>query len=389
MNIDKVLLGTIASEICGRDFDVNSILSLSSEELKKLYDLALMHDVAHIVGSAISKSGAALSDKDGAELFSKEHMLAVFRYRRFSDELSNISTLFENEALSHIILKGSVLRDYYPEPWMRTSCDIDILVKPDDVERAGELLEKSLGYTLTARTRHDVSYNSATGVHLELHYTLIEDGVVGSEEKILGEVWEHTVLLDEKKYTRIMTDEMFYFYHIVHMAKHLISGGCGIKNILDFWVLENRVPADFTAREKIISESGFLAFEEGVRRLSHIWFDGAPSDEVSETLGAFIITGGVYGTVQNGVSIGVVKKQGRLRYALSRIFLPYSTMKNLYPTLRKHKNLLPFFHIRRWIRVIFKGGLKRAKAQFSKSGRISETEIKDTAKILEYLGLDV
>ena len=25
-------------------------------------------------------------------------------------------------------LKGSVIRQYYPEPWMRTSCDIDILV---------------------------------------------------------------------------------------------------------------------------------------------------------------------------------------------------------------------------------------------------------------------
>ena len=63
-------------------------------------------------------------------------------------------------------------------------------------------------------------------------------------------------------------------------------------------------------------------------------------------------------------------------------------MKNLYPTLQKHKILLPFFHVRRWLRVIFKGGLKRARAQFSKSGSISEMEIKDTVKILQYLGLD-
>ncbi|MBO4954226.1 MAG: nucleotidyltransferase family protein, partial [Clostridia bacterium] len=31
-------------------------------------------------------------------------------------------------------LKGAVIRQYYPEPWMRTSCDIDIHVKKDRLE---------------------------------------------------------------------------------------------------------------------------------------------------------------------------------------------------------------------------------------------------------------
>ena len=99
MNIGELLLTLVASEISDRDFDASSVLALSGEELKKLYDLALMHDVAHIVGSAISRSAVSLSDKEAAELFSREHMVAVFRYRRFSDELSNISGLFEREEL--------------------------------------------------------------------------------------------------------------------------------------------------------------------------------------------------------------------------------------------------------------------------------------------------
>ena len=41
---------------------------------------------------------------------------------------NSICSALNRESIAYIPLKGSVIKDLYPESWMRTSCDIDILV---------------------------------------------------------------------------------------------------------------------------------------------------------------------------------------------------------------------------------------------------------------------
>ena len=269
---------------------------------------------------------------------------------------------------------------------MRTSCDIDILIKKEELFRAQELLERA-GYKLVARTGHDISFDSPTGVHLELHFTLIDEGTFGSSEQRLYSVWEYASLLPEKQHAYSLSDEFFYLYHVVHMAKHFMVGGCGIKSLLDHWVLNNLVPCDKEKRRAFLDKSEFSVFEEKITELVSVWFDGADRDPLIDSLENFILTGGVYGTVQNSVSVGVVRKKSRFVYAMSRIFPPYETMVRIYPSLEKYKILLPFYHIRRFCRVVFKGGVKKAGAELSKSNTISEEEIENTDFLLTGLGL--
>jgi hypothetical protein len=46
-------------------------------------------------------------------------------------EFERICLVLEKAKIPHIPLKGSVLRKLYKEPWLRTSCDIDILVQEE------------------------------------------------------------------------------------------------------------------------------------------------------------------------------------------------------------------------------------------------------------------
>ncbi len=386
MNTNEILIALLTSELMGRAVDERIKAELSEEKIAELYSLSKHHDLAHIVAAALDKAGI-LKEGEIFSLFKNERMVAVFRYRRLVDELSRLSEFFENEKIEHIALKGSYLREFYPEPWMRTSCDVDILVKKEEIDRAKAFLEEKMGYKLVARTGHDISFDSPTGVHLELHFTLIDEGTFGSSEERLYSVWEYTSLVDGKSFTFVISDEFFYLYHIVHMAKHFMVGGCGIKSILDHWVLNNRVPHDKEKRRAFLEKSEFAVFEEKITQLTRVWFEGAEKDPLSVSLEEFILTGGVYGTVQNSVSVGVVRKKSRFSYALSRIFPPHKTMVRIYPSLEKHKILLPFYHIRRWCRVVFKGGVKKASAELSKSNAISEEEIKNTEFLLTGLGL--
>ena len=386
MNINEILIALLTSQLSGKALDETVREEITSDVAQELYDLSKHHDVAHITAAALAEARLLPKGELGS-LFTNERMVAVFRYRRLADELRQLTELFESEGIDHIALKGSYLRAFYPEPWMRTSCDIDILVKTEDFEKATSLLTDAMAYKLCSRTSHDVSFDSPTGVHLELHFTLVEEETFCSSEELIMKPWEFARLADGKRFAYVLCDEFFYLYHIIHTAKHFLAGGCGIKSVLDHWVLNERVPHDEEKRKAILQGSEFAVFEQKLSELARAWFGGNEKDELALSFEAFIFSGGVYGTVQNGVSVGVVGKKSRLGYAISRIFPSFHTMCLIYPSLKKRKLFLPFYHIRRWCRIVFTGGMKRAGAEFSKNKNISEEEISNTERLLLGLGL--
>ena len=100
-------------------------------------------------------------------------------------------------------------------------------------------------------------------MHVELHYTLIEDHVMPKANDVLSEVWENS--LPGPDGGRVMTDEMFYFYHVAHMAKHFGNGGCGIRPVLDLWLLNRKQGFTKDKRDALLSRGGLLDFERGRR----------------------------------------------------------------------------------------------------------------------------
>ena len=48
-------------------------------------------------------------------------MIAIYRYEKINYELNRLRSALNEAQIPFIPLKGSVLRQYYPEPWMRTS----------------------------------------------------------------------------------------------------------------------------------------------------------------------------------------------------------------------------------------------------------------------------
>lgn len=126
----------IACEVCGKEID-RTQYELSREELEKLYELSKSHDLAHIVGNSLIKNGL-VSDPELKAGFKKQIMTAVYRYEKLQYELTRLKDVLNEAKIPFIPLKGSVIRKFYPEPWLRTSCDIDVLVKEKDIERASE-----------------------------------------------------------------------------------------------------------------------------------------------------------------------------------------------------------------------------------------------------------
>lgn len=317
----------------------------------------------------------------------KEMMVAVYRYEKINYDLLTLCEGLEESKMDFIPLKGSVIRKHYPEPWMRTSCDIDILIHGDDLDRAINYLVDKQGYKFDKKYSHDVSMFSSSGTHVELHYQLIEDNRINDVDEVLNQIWNMVDLKEGYRHYYEMSDELFYFYHIAHMAKHFTSGGCGIRSFVDLWLLEHIDEFDISKRNQLLEKGGLLDFANRARALCEVWFDGKESNDVLNKMESFIISGGVYGCMENRVLVQQQKKGGRIKYALSRIFIGYDGMKILYPIVEKNKFLLPILQIKRWKDLIFDNRLKKSVKELKNNYSISADEAITMQKFLNDIGL--
>lgn len=309
----------ITSAVSGRPLSAQERARYAPDMLPAMSALARRHDLTHLLALGLKNNG--LCGEQGKEL-DNEMFRAAFRCEQLEHELKKICGTLEKARITFIPLKGSVLRRYYPEPWMRTSCDIDVFVREADLDRAMEALSENLSYRIGEISDHDVQIYTPNGQHIELHRNLIEDHRINLAAEVLAAVWDTAIPHSGWTYWMEMPDELFYFYHIAHMAKHVDNGGCGIRPFLDIWVLTHRVPHDRDKREQLLADGGLSTFAKQAERLTEVWFGNAAHDEATRRLERYILYGGVYGTVDNRMSVRQAKSGGKLRYAWSRIWLP-------------------------------------------------------------------
>lgn len=396
MNTSELLFFLLRHEVCGIPPSAEESAlcelraSLTAEKTDALYTLAKKHDLLHLVADALTKLG--LADKaapERREKIAQAPLLALYRYERMRYAYEKSCEALEQANIPFLPLKGAVLRDYYPEPWMRNSCDIDILVHENDLETAADALCAHASLTRKAeKGAHDLSLYSAEGVHVELHFKAAEENTDAATNAVLSRLWEYCTP-QNGSYRYVMTGEMFYFYHIAHMAKHLRHGGCGIRPFLDLWILEHRAPEPLnrTALSELLRAGALERFAAAAKMLSEIWFSDAAHSEDLQLFERFILTGGVYGSVGNQVAVGQSKQGGKAGYTRSKILPPPNYMRLYYPILQRHGWALPFCHLHRWLRLLFTGDAGRAMGRLRVNRNISDEGRNAVSEMLKQIGL--
>ena len=384
----ELLFELLRFGLFGAELSTNAFELLKGEDIqKKIFIAAKKHDIAHLVSYSLDKANLLDKESDFGQKCVNEQLLAVFRYENINYELVKICDTLEEAEMPFILLKGAVMRKYYPEPWMRTSCDIDILVKEETIEKAKNILVEKLGYLFEGKGDHDYQLRSTSNVHLELHFKLIgEHSVSQKADEVLESVWDYIVVEDGYKYCYKFNDAMFHYYHLVHLAKHIKVGGCGIKPFLDLFVLGGHIVYD--DKTKVLLEKGGLEKTDIVaRKLARVYFDGEAYDEISKALSEYVLNGGVYGNTENRVAMSRGNTGGVIKYALSRIFSPYNVLKYRYPELENKKWLFVPYQFRRWFDLVFKEDIKSSINELEINQNLSSEKIDSAKKMWKDLGL--
>lgn len=377
----QLMLRLIRSVLSDRDLPSEIKHELTPDVLSALYTLSKAHDAAHLVACALDRLGMLDGEDPLLEQFQKQQTLAFFRHRQSELALKEMRECFDREGISYIPLKGAVLRRLYPAPWMRTGCDLDILVQENDLERATECLCDRLGYECDGQMFHDVSFHSPSGLHVELHFCLIDESRFATVYEILSGAWEEAVPTENGR-CYSLSDAHFVLYHIAHTAKHFLIGGCGIRPFFDLWLMQNRAGYTVESHAALLEKAGMLKFAKAAEALSQVWMGEREHDELTRSMEAFVLEVGIYGTQESHTMNLLAKKGGKLRYALSRIYLPLPQLKRQYPILEKHRALAPLMQLRRWGRLLL-----RPRRHLKNVMTASNERIRDTAQLLSLLEL--
>lgn len=367
-----------------REIDVSE-LGLDGGTLELIFRLAKRHDVAQTVGAALEANG--LLDGGGAaqEKFRKEMMTALYRCENLDFEAEQISRTLSEQGIDHIPLKGAVIREFYPERWMRTSCDVDVLVREEELTAAAEALKSKLGYKQDGgKDYHDVSLYSENGFHLELHYSLREQSE--RMDPVLDRVWEYATETGEGR--RLALDQSFLVFHVIaHAAYHFLGGGCGVRPLIDLYVLRGAAQEGKAELDALLSDAGLSDFARELFRLSEAWFSGAEHSELSRKMANYILRGGAYGNADDSLAMNV-SKGGKSKYLVGRIFVPYETLKVHYPVLERHKLLFPVCQIRRWGRIALPGRINRTARALKVDSRDAARRAQELGEMFSSLGLE-
>ena len=305
--------------------------------------------------------------------------------------VGEVFAAFDEAEIDYMPLKGTLLKQMYPLPEMRTMGDADILIRTSQYDRIKPIMEK-LGYTEKLESDHELVWQKPNS-YIELHKRLIP-----SYNKdffaYFGDGWQ---LGKEKNGTRYaMTDEDQMIYLFTHYAKHYRDAGIGLNQILDLWVFKNQKPdldLDYILQE--LKKLTLDQFYQNTMDTLAVWFDGKEPTPVTEMISSVIFNSGVYGTYERHILSAALKdaqksgsaKNVRNKQILKNIFLPYKNMQDKYPVLEKAAILLPVFWGVRIVDVLL---FKRKKLKHvSEAYNTAKAENIDAyGQALHFVGLD-
>ncbi|MBO4549047.1 MAG: hypothetical protein J5758_07520, partial [Abditibacteriota bacterium] len=219
---------------------------------------------------------------------------------------------------------------------------------------------------------------------LELHYMLEGSGLFTDVPNILGNVWENVVPA-ENSFRRDMNGAFCYLYTTAHIARHfLLRGGCGLRSVIDLWLLRKSTEAEAEKCDAFLQEAGLQTFSDEICRLGDDCFGDTGRIPDPELLD--VVFGGNVFRSDEGQEVGNIARQdGRLKHMLKTVVPPIRIIENTYPVMRGRPWMYPGIIVYRLLKsVVF---AKKNIDRFAAITGADRGEVQKRRAVIEKLGL--
>lgn len=371
MNDTELLTCTLVSYAIGgkaptipADADLKSILAFSKR-----------HGVAVLVSYALHNLDFPLGEF--ASAFQKEESGALFRDTAMDIGTQEIVDKLHEAGVTYMLLKGSVMKALYPEPYLRSMCDIDIKYDTSKIDAVRAIM-KELGYQLYEQSGTNgvnLCFKRHPVMTVEMHGVLM-DRDIPLYNAYFGTDFERTVSVDGLE--RRFSDEDFFVFMTAHLAKHYYYGGTGVRSLADIRVyLDKKPDLDMDYIRAELKKLDLDVFLQHILRLCDYLFGDHEGDELTESMAEYIFDSNTYGTVENALTSQVGKDKNG--FILRRLFPPTDFMSVRYPVLKKLPVLLPLFWLIRLIVSLFSGAYRSSDVKAA----VNQSQASMDARLIE------
>lgn len=360
MEIRELFLECVSASLAGRrpnapaDCDWDALLKLCCEQ--KL-TVVVYSAIFPIVGKQGVWRSAAMRDVV-YQTQSNEEFLKLYR------ELAA-------HGLQPLVVKGILCRETYPEPDARISSDEDLYVPRAEYRRFHQVMQE-LGFRTEEPdldNAHELRY-TRNGLLVEGHWELFpqDHGVLNALNALNEGFWSRSgVQTVSGVPMRVLepTDHMTFL--LLHLFKHFINSGAGVRQICDVAQWAKAYPMDW-ARVRSALRSAHAerfagaVFDAGEKYFGMDYPEGWPRADCAALL-EDAISGGVYGTISmtrkhsGNMTLAAVddaENANRLRSLLRTVFPNRSVMEMSYRWVKKSALLLPAAWVLRIVKYLGK-----------------------------------
>lgn len=331
--------------------------------LGELYDFSRMHNVEALVYHGISQ----LDQKDREPVLQRWSNRAQMLLTQSIVQLAERDALFsvlEDAGIAFLPVKGSWLKEQYPQIDFRQMADLDILIHPRDRERAGKLmLEQGYREEIEENTTHHDAYQKKPYMAVEMHLQLLPNS--SRHHGYYQDIWEKVRPEEGFTHLKRLSLEDEYIFYILHMQKHMEEAGCGLRPVLDCLVYRSLRPAlDREYLEGEFRKLGVWEYVLQVEKLADCWFaTGEKLPEALLPMARSVLWSGTYGMLENIFQQRMEELKKKYKnpvmrqavYWISRFCRPMEEMRFHYPILDRLPFLLPVFWV---VRIVKKCILK-------------------------------
>lgn len=311
-------------------------------DLQKVMEIARVHDVQAIIAQQIQRLPAEYLNKSELRDVISQYVGRTVQKSTIKDNAcSVVDSFLRDNHIDHLYVKGAVVKKYYPVPELRTSGDIDIIVRSNAFEDIVELFKRG-GFAVKSVITDTLTIN-LSGTNFEIH----------KSADVNSEYFDDIFSLCTNDGCRYSLDEYNQLaYVICHLCKHLSYRGAGIRMLLDIDLMIRGI-RNFNLDKllQICEKAGRLHSAKAVIKLCTLWFNTPCSVDVdiSELIPAFesvMLDGGAFGYEMNAIPVSNLSKN-KLGILFRLAFPEKELLRNAYPYYDKNSLLLPLARLNR------------------------------------------
>ena len=215
--------------------------SLKEADWKELYAIAKKQCLVGVLFDGIKKLPAehvGMKKELLLQWMAESQMLEKANVR-LNDAAIQVSEWFRKKGFRTCILKGQGNATMYPNPYSRTSGDIDIWVEGGD-KRVISFVRSISPHEKACY--HHIEFPSYKGVEVEVHYRpsfLLcfwhNRKLQEYYDRVKEEQFSHRVMLGEQGEIAIPTTEFNVIFQLTHIFTHLMNEGIGLRQLVDYY----------------------------------------------------------------------------------------------------------------------------------------------------------